>query len=157
MVTTARLLWTQLWFRRCIYGNLEIQRINRNTSGIEVPDDHMLTSDELKVLPAGFLTPAKLVNGVLTSATQTESDDAVEEYRKNNDITTTPQPTSTQQSITMLSKQIADTNQTLQTYQTTVESQSKMIAQLTSEVATLKQALDKPETSTATTEGADKQ
>lgn len=123
---------------------------------IEVPDDHMLTSDELKALPAGFLTPAKLVNGVLTSATQTESDDAVEEYRKNNDITTTPQPTSTQQSITMLSKQIADTNQTLQTYQTTVELQNKMIAQLTSEVATLKQALSKSATSTATTEGADK-
>ena len=134
---------------------MEIWKYNESTEThlelIEVPDDHMLTSDELKVLPAGFLTPAKLVNGVLTSATQTESDDAVEEYRKNNDITTT------QQSITMLSKQIADTNQTLQTYQTTVESQSKMIAQLTSEVATLKQALDKPETSTATTEGADKQ
>ena len=122
---------------------------------IEVPDDHMLTSDELKVLPAGFLTPAKLVNSVLTSATQTESDGAVEEYRKNNDITTTPQPTSTQQSITMLSKQIADTNEQLQNYQSTVQSQNKMIAQLPSEVATFKQALAKPETST-TTEGADK-
>ena len=140
---------------------MEIWKYNESTEThlelIEVPDDHMLTSDELKVLPAGFLTPAKLVNGVLTSATQAESDDAAEEYRKNNDITTTPQPTSTQQSITMLSKQIANTNEQLQNYQSTVQSQNKMIAQLTSEVATLKQALAKPETSTTTTEGDDKQ
>lgn len=121
---------------------------------VEVADDHVLGSDELATLPVNFLTPAKLVNGVLTSATQAESDNAAEQYRKDNGITVTPQPTSTQQSITMLSKQIADTNEQLQNYQSTVQSQNKMIAQLTSEVATLKQSLTKPETSTA--EGADK-
>lgn len=121
---------------------------------IEVPDDHMLTSDELKVLPAGFLTPAKLVNGVLTSATQTESDDAVEEYRKNNDITTTPQPTSTQQSITMLSMQIANTNQTLQAYDSMIQSQNKLIGQLMTEVEALKKTNKSAESVSATTEGA---
>ena len=49
---------------------------------IEVPNDHQLSSDELKTLPDDFLTPAKLVNGVLTSATQEESDKAAEDYRK---------------------------------------------------------------------------
>ena len=140
---------------------MEIWKYNESTEThlelIEVPDDHMLTSDELKVLPAGFLTPAKLVNGVLTSATQTESDDAVEEYRKNNDITTTPQPTSTQQSITMLSMQIANTNQTLQAYDSMIQSQNKLIGQLMTEVEALK-STNKPaeSVSATTTEGAEK-
>lgn len=140
---------------------MEIWKYNESTEThlelIEVPDDHMLTSDELKVLPAGFLTPAKLVNGVLTSATQAESDDAVEEYRKNNDITTTPQPTLTQQSITMLSMQIANTNQTLQAYDSMIQSQNKLIGQLMTEVEALK-STNKPaeSVSATTTEGAGK-
>lgn len=102
--------------------------LSTHLSLVEVPDNHILSKDELKELPAGFLTPAKLVNGVLTSATQTESDDAVEEYRKNNDITTTPQPTMTQQSIAMLNLQIAKLSQQVSGLTSLVQAQQQEIA-----------------------------
>lgn len=46
-------------------------------SMIEVDNNHELLPDELKTIPVGFLTPAKLVNGVLTSASEEESSASV--------------------------------------------------------------------------------
>lgn len=97
-------------------------------SMIEVSDDHVLSGDELKELPADFLTPAKLVNGVLTSATQTESDTAVSDYRKDNSISTDPQPTMTQQSIAMLNLQIAKLSQQVSGLTSLVQAQQQKIA-----------------------------
>lgn len=46
-------------------------------SMVEVDNNHELLPDELKTIPVGFLTPAKLVNGVLTSASEKESSASV--------------------------------------------------------------------------------
>lgn len=97
---------------------------------IEVPNDHQLSSDELKTLPDDFLTPAKLVNGVLTSATQEESDKAAEDYRKDNDISLTATPTQAQQSIAMLSTQVAQLGTQIQALQSIVQSQNQTIQKL---------------------------
>lgn len=93
---------------------------------IEVPNDHQLSSDELKTLPDDFLTPAKLVNGVLTSATQEESDKAAEDYRKDNDISLTATPTQAQQSIAM----VAQLGTQIQALQSIVQSQNQTIQKL---------------------------
>jgi len=102
---------------------------NQNThlSMIEVPDDHVLSSDELKEIPTGFLTPAKLVNGVLTSASEEESNQAAQDYLKKNGIKI-DNSVSTQQQIALLSTQIA----------TQAQAQNKANALLLSEVAQLK-------------------
>ena len=92
-------------------------------SMVEVSDDHVLSGDELKELPADFLTPAKLVNGVLTSATQTESDTAASDYRKDNSISTDPQPT-----MTMLNLQIAKLSQQVSGLTSLVQAQQQEIA-----------------------------
>ena len=102
---------------------------NQNThlSMIEVPDDHVLSSDELKEIPTSFLTPAKLVNGVLTSASEEESNQAAQDYLKKNGIKI-DNSVSTQQQIALLSTQIA----------TQAQAQNKANALLLSEVAQLK-------------------
>lgn len=96
-------------------------------SMIEVPDDHVLSGDELKELPADFLTPAKLVNGVLTSASEEESNQAAQDYLKKNGIKI-DNSVSTQQQIALLSTQIA----------TQAQAQNKANALLLSEIAQLK-------------------
>lgn len=102
---------------------------NQNThlSMIEVPDDHVLSSDELKEIPTSFLTPAKLVNGVLTSASEEESNQAAQDYLKKNGIKI-DNSVSTQQQIALLSTQIA----------TQAQAQNKANALLLSEIAQLK-------------------
>ena len=102
---------------------------NQNThlSMIEVPDDHVLSSDELKEIPTSFLTPAKLVNGVLTSASEEESNQAAQDYLKKNGINI-DNSVSTQQQIALLSTQIA----------TQAQAQNKANALLLSEIAQLK-------------------
>lgn len=94
---------------------------------VEVSDDHVLSGDELKELPADFLTPAKLVNGVLTSASEEESNQAAQDYLKKNGIKI-DNSVSTQQQIALLSTQIA----------TQAQAQNKANALLLSEVAQLK-------------------
>lgn len=102
---------------------------NQNThlSMIEVPDDHVLSSDELKEIPTSFLTPAKLVNGVLTSASEEESNQAAQDYLKKNGIKI-DNSVSTQQQIALLSTQIA----------TQAQAQNKANALLLSEIVQLK-------------------
>ena len=102
---------------------------NQNThlSMIEVPDDHVLSSEELKEIPTSFLTPAKLVNGVLTSASEEESNQAAQDYLKKNGIKI-DNSVSTQQQIALLSTQIA----------TQAQAQNKANALLLSEIAQLK-------------------
>ncbi|WP_282458325.1 hypothetical protein [Ligilactobacillus aviarius] len=102
---------------------------NQNThlSMIEVPDNHVLGSDELKEIPTGFLTPAKLVNGVLTSASEEESNQAAQDYLKKNGIKI-DNSVSAQQQIALLSTQIA----------TQAQAQNKANALLLSEIAQLK-------------------
>lgn len=96
-------------------------------SMIEVPDNHILTSDELEELPVGFLTPAKLVNGVLTSASEEESNQAAQEYLKKNGIKI-DNSVSAQQQIALLSTQLA----------TQAQAQNKANALFLSEIAQLK-------------------
>lgn len=103
---------------------------------ITVPNDHQLSSDELKTLPDGFLTPAKLVNGVLMSATQEESDNDAKVYRKDNDISLTATPTQAQQSIAMLSTQVAQLGTQVQALQSIVQSQNQTIQKLMSSNST---------------------
>lgn len=108
-------------------------------SMIEVPDDHTLKSDELKELPVGFLTPAKLVNGVLTSASEEESNQAAQEYLEKNGIKI-DDSVSAQQQIALLSTQLA----------TQAQAQNKANALFLSEIAQLKAQIQE----TSTNKGA---
>ena len=71
----------------------------------EVDDNYTLKPGETFELPSGFLTPAKLVNGVLTSASVEESNQVAKEYLKENGLDS--DSVSAQQQIALLSTQIA--------------------------------------------------
>ena len=92
----------------------------------EVDDNYTLKPGETFELPSGFLTPAKLVNGVLTSASVEESNQVAKEYLKENGLDS--DSVSAQQQIALLSTQIA----------TQAQAQNKANALFLSEIAQLK-------------------
>lgn len=68
---------------------------------IDVDDNHKLETDELSTLPNDFLTPAKLVNGALVSASAEESKASTVNVVK-------PVPSADQQSISLLMSKVAN-------------------------------------------------
>lgn len=68
---------------------------------IDVDDNHKLETDELLTLPNDFLTPAKLVNGALVSASAEESNASTANVVK-------PVPSADQQSISLLMSKVAN-------------------------------------------------
>lgn len=89
---------------------MEIYRYSANSQlgyiRVEVDDNYQLQSGELKELPTPCYTPMKLVNGVLTSATQEESDAAAKKYLEENGFNLDDMPDETQEQMLNLSKQI---------------------------------------------------
>lgn len=73
----------------------------------QVKDDYVLQAGEVWELPQGFLTPAKLVNGVLTSASQEESEQAQQAYLKAHPEINQNQGVSASQQISALTQMLA--------------------------------------------------
>nr|WP_321315405.1 hypothetical protein [uncultured Ligilactobacillus sp.] len=89
---------------------MEIYRYSANNQlgyiRVEVDDDYQLQAGELKELPIPCYTPMKLVNGVLTSATQEESDVAAKKYLEENGFNLDDMSDETKEQMLNLSKQI---------------------------------------------------
>lgn len=111
-----------------IYYNEESTLTHLSTK--EVDDNYTLKSGEVWELPNGFLTPAKLVNGIITSATQEESDAAAAEYLKKNNDDIEKQPTIEQRAFAMMSSQIAKLNQQITGLTSLVQAQQQTITKL---------------------------
>lgn len=86
------------------------ESVSTRLESIPVEDNHVLQPDELETLPADFLTPAKLVNGKIVSATKEESDETAKNYLKEHGYDVDDQPTEIQQQMIGLSKQIIALN-----------------------------------------------
>ena len=72
-----------------------------------MPADYELQAGEVFELPQGFLTPAKLVDGKLTSATEAESRQSAQDYLKTHPEINKSQGISTNQQISMLMQMLA--------------------------------------------------
>lgn len=88
-----------------IYYDETIALTHLNTK--EVPADYELQAGEVFELPQGFLTPAKLVDGKLTSATEAESRQSAQDYLKTHPEINKSQGISTNQQISMLMQMLA--------------------------------------------------
>lgn len=106
----------------------------------QVKADYVLQAGELWELPSGFLTPAKLVNGVLTSATKEESQQASEDYLKAHPELNQNQGTSQSQQITMLTKMLAQSQVTSMQTQRQVQALQMMVMAQNKQIMTLKGA-----------------
>lgn len=102
-----------------------------------VKDDYVLQAGEVWELPQGFLTPAKLVNGVLTSASQEESEQAQQAYLKAHPELNQNQGVPTSQQISMLTQMLAksqianmQTQSQVKALQTMVMAQNKQIMKM---------------------------
>lgn len=73
----------------------------------QVQADYKLQAGEVFELPQGFLTPAKLVDGKLTSATEAESQQSAQDYLKSHPELNKSQGASTNQQISMLMQMLA--------------------------------------------------
>lgn len=106
----------------------------------QVKDDYVLKTGEVWELPSGFLTPAKLVNGVLTSATQEESQQASEAYLKAHPELNQNQGVSASQQITMLTKMLAQSQVTNMQTQSQFKALQMMVMAQNKQIMTLKGA-----------------
>lgn len=104
----------------------------------QVKDGYVLQAGELWELPSGFLTPAKLVNGVLTSATEEESKKASEAYLKTYPELNQNQGTSQSQQIAMLTKMLAQSQVTSMQIQSQVKALQAMVMAQNKQIMTLK-------------------
>lgn len=78
--------WTPVRFRRRY--NMQVWKYDETNTAthltlIECDDSHVVQPDELLTLPANFMTPAKLVNGRLVSASEEESNASAVDVVKN--------------------------------------------------------------------------
>lgn len=103
-----------------------------------VKDDYVLQAGEVWELPSGFLTPAKLVNGVLTSATEEESKKASEAYLKAHHELNQNQGTSQSQQIAMLTKMLAQSQVTSMQTQNQVKALQAMVMSQNKQIMKLK-------------------
>lgn len=104
----------------------------------QVKDDYVLQAGELWELPKDFLTPAKLVDGVLTSATEEESQQASEAYLKAHPELNQSQETSQSQQITMLTQMLAQSQVTNMQTQSQVKALQAMVMAQNQQIMTLK-------------------
>lgn len=105
------------------------ESISTHLESIPVDDNHVLQSDELETLPADFLTPAKLVNGKIVSATKEESDEAAKKYLEENGLSNN-EPSSIQKQLSMMSMTMAQMQQENAALKAMIQSQNKMIANI---------------------------
>lgn len=75
---------------------------------VEYDDKHVLQPDELMTLPEGFMTPAKLVDGKLVSASEEESNASASGIVK-------PVPSADQSNISLLMARVAMLEQEVKT------------------------------------------
>ena len=104
----------------------------------QVKADYVLQTGEVWELPSGFLTPAKLVNGVLTSATEEESQRASEAYLKAHPELNQNQGTSQSQQITMLTQMLAQSQVTNMQTKSQFKALQAMIMTQNQQIMTLK-------------------
>ena len=106
----------------------------------QVEDKYVLQAGEVWELPEGFLTPAKLVNGLLTSASQEESEQAQQAYLKAHPELNQNQGSSQSQQITMLTQMLAQSQVTSMQTQSQVKALQAMVMAQNQQIMTLKGA-----------------
>ena len=106
----------------------------------QVKDNYVLQAGEVWELPSGFLTPAKLVNGVLTSATQEESQQASEAYLKAHPELNQNKGVSASEQISALTQMLAQSQVTNMQTQSQVKALQMMVMAQNKQIMTLKGA-----------------
>lgn len=106
-------------------------------ASIPVEDNHILSDDELETLPNGFMTPAKLVNGKLTSASLDESNQAAQDYLDKVGIKETS-VTITEMQFKAFQTQIAAMNTQINTLTTQNVALQKMVTVQNTQIAAMK-------------------
>ena len=111
-----------------IYYDESVTLTHLNTKTVN--DDYELQAGEVFELPQGFLTPAKLVDGKLTSATEEESQAEAQDYLKAHPDINQSQGASMTQQISMLMQMLAKSQvQNTQTQNQVKALQMMMMAQ----------------------------
>ena len=105
---------------------------------VEVDDNYQLQAGELKELPTPCYTPMKLVNGVLTSATLDESNQAAQDYLDKAGIKEALTNNTTEIQLKAFQTQIAAMNTQVNTLTAQNAALQKMITVQNTQIAAMK-------------------